>query len=63
MASDETREDLQQSLEAHKRELGLAVRDLGAAAQPWNRVDDAIRRRPAAWMVAGVIAGIWLGRR
>jgi hypothetical protein len=62
VASAEQREELRQSLELHKRELRLAMQDLGTAARSWGSPAGSIRQRPARWLLGAFLVGLWLGR-
>ena len=64
MVDDEDeRQALLRALDDHKRDLRVAIEDLRAAASPWVVLDEVIRGRPGTWLLAGLVAGMWLGRR
>ncbi len=57
----EQREELLQSIERDEEELRDAVHDLTGAARSRLDVGEWIREAPLAWLVGGVLLGVWLG--
>ena len=63
MAVPEEREAIRQNLEEHKREIRVAVEELTQAAKSWPDPRERIRSRPGAWLLGGVLVGLWIGWR
>ena len=63
MAVTEEREVIRQSLEEHQREFREAFEELKLAARSAADPRDPIREHPVRWLVAGALAGLWLGSR
>ncbi|MDX2165781.1 MAG: hypothetical protein SF182_01910 [Deltaproteobacteria bacterium] len=67
MNGEAERRELIASVESHERELELALRDLRRALQrPFavgERIGAELSDHPLPWLAAGLLAGIWLGRR
>lgn len=57
----EQRAELQQSIERDEEELRAAVHDLTGAARSQLDVGEWINGAPLAWLVGGVLLGVWLG--
>lgn len=63
MAATEERDVLRHSLEEHQREFRDAFQELKLAARSAADPRDPIREHPLRWLVAGAVAGLWLGSR
>jgi len=50
-------------LEARRRELTAATRDLRAAAARWVDPREYVRAAPLGWLAGAAVVGFWLGRR
>jgi hypothetical protein len=63
MASVEQCEALRQSRAEHLRELRAAIREARDAVRSWTDLGDLVRQSPGAWLVGGLVVGLWLGGR
>lgn len=57
----EQRDELLESIERDQEELLEAVHELGDAAKATFDLAERIREAPVAWIVGGLIFGLWLG--
>ena len=61
MGAPEERAALQEALEEHRQEFQSAVAELKEAARTLADPREPIRERPEAWLLGGLLLGVWLG--